>query len=136
DDDDAVSPAYIPTILGAIDCAPGVDVVLIRGERLDDGKKVWEFTYDVRGQWFGAVAGRERGAWVGGGDGTIMCNSPDHLCPVRTDIARAAPFEDRRINEDVEWARAVAPRLRSSARTEGVLYTYRTKAGREWERRE
>jgi len=35
----------------------------------------------------------------------------------------------------VEWAIAVAPRLRTSARTEGILYSYRTYAGREWDRR-
>lgn len=129
DDDDAVSPLYIPAILETI--APSIDVVLIRGERLDDGQKVWEFTYDVGGDGFYR---QEHGSWAGGGSGLVVRKPPDHLCPVRAAIARAVPFEDRRVNEDVEWARAVAPRLRTHARVDGVLYTYRTKAGREWER--
>lgn len=130
DDDDAVSPVYIPSILGAIDRAPGADVILIRGERLDSGKKVWEFAYNVGEQTYR----QDQGAWADGSEGLIVTKPPDHLCPVRTDIARAVPFEDRRVNEDVEWARAVSPRLRTSARADGVLYTYRTYAGREWDR--
>lgn len=131
DDDDAVSPLYVPAILDAIDRAPDVDVVLIRGERLDDGRKVFEFTYEVGGEW---CYRQDQGVWADGSAGLVTRKPPDHLCPVRTSIARAVPFEDRRVNEDVEWSRAVAPRLRTSARASGVLYTYRTKAGREWER--
>jgi len=133
DDDDAVSPFYIPTILGVIDCKPDVDAILIRGERLDSGKKVSEFSYEALGKWAGYR--KEQGPWVGGGSGLTSWKPVDHLCPVRTEIARAEPFKDRRVNEDVEWAIAVAPRLRTSARTEGILYSYRTYAGREWDRR-
>ncbi len=133
DDDDTVSPRYIPTILDAIAQSPDASAILIRGERLDSGKKVWEFTYDVAtGIWPGPH--QEQGPWDGGGEGVVVRRPPDHLCPVRTAIARAVPFEDRRVNEDVEWSRAVAERLCTSARAEGVIYTYRTYAGREWER--
>lgn len=112
-DDDAVSPLYVPMILAAIDRAPSADVVLIRGERIDASKKVWEFTYDVGADWRYC---QERRPWAGGGEEPIVRKSPDHLCPVRADVARAVPFEDRRVNEDVEWSRAVAERLRTSAR--------------------
>lgn len=132
DDDDTVSPLYVPTILEAIDRAPGVDVILIRGERLDSGKKVWEFDYELQSPWRGYRM--ECGLWADGSAGQVSHKPPDHLCPVRTSIARVVPFEDRRVNEDVEWAMAIAPRLHTSARAEGVLYTYRTYAGREWDR--
>lgn len=130
DDDDSVSPLYIPTILAAI--TPEVDVVLIRGECFHSEKKVWEFVYEPQNPWSGYRMGC--GLWADGSVGQVSHKPPDHLCPVRTEIARTVPFENRRVNEDVEWSRAVAPRLRSSTRANGVLYTYRTKAGREWER--
>ena len=133
DDDDSVSPLYIPTILEAIDRAPDVDAILIRGERINTGEKVLEFDYEALGKWAGYR--REQGPWVGGGSGITFWKPIDHLCAVRTEIARAVPYQDCLVNEDVEWAIAVAPRIRTFARTEGVLYTYCTYAGRERDRR-
>ncbi len=124
DDDDAVSPTYIPEILAAIDRAPTVDAILIRGECIKDGDKAFEFSFNVTGKWDGWSLV----------DGTSW-KSANHLCPVRADIAKALPFPNKRVNEDVEWEIELAPRLHTSERAGGgVLYTYRTVAGREWQR--
>ncbi len=123
DDDDRVAPTYIPDVLAAIERRPSVDVVTIRGERLDAGRKRWEFDYRLSGNF---EAREEAG---------VLWRSPDHLCALRSDLARAWPFPARTLGEDVHWAMEIAPRLRSMERAGNrVLYHYLTTANRAQER--
>jgi glycosyltransferase involved in cell wall biosynthesis len=122
DDDDQVAPSYVAEVLAAIGRRPGVDVVTIRGERIDDGRKRWEFDYRLSG----GFEAREEGG--------MLWKSPDHLCAVRADLAKAQPFLPV-LNEDVEWAQVVAPRIRTIERAgDEVLYRYLTSTNRAEER--
>lgn len=112
DDDDLVSHSYLPAILGALDGAPGVDCVLIRGKCLDGH----EFDY--------RLGGRD-GEWTQ--FPKTVWHTPNHLCPVRAELARRVPFQRLTRGEDLAWGKELAPLLVTSARAGAageVLYLY------------
>lgn len=112
DDDDLVSHEYLPAILGALDGAPGVDCVLIRG-RCTDGH---EFDYRLGGR-DGEWTQWPRCVW----------HTPNHLTPVRTELAKRVPFARMVRGEDLLWGKAMAPLLKTSVRAGGereILYIY------------
>ena len=119
DDDDLVAPDYLDAILAAIAENPGVDAVWIRGQRrIVDGEEagVLPFDYGCPPSANGRVSD----------DGTLW-RSAGHLCPIRAAIAKATPFPELTVGEDLRWANAVAPKIRTSARAGRagqVLYYY------------
>lgn len=116
DDDDLVHGAYIPKILHAIDNNPGVDAIVLRGERIENGQDSQKVLFDYRVK-FGPTQTIDNVVW----------RSPGHLCPVRRDLAQLVLFPDRE-PEDLVWCDAIAPYLHTEARAgrEGeVLYYYR-----------
>jgi SAM-dependent methyltransferase len=118
DDDDLVAPDYLETILDAIRENPGVDVLWIRGQRrIVDGEEAGVLTFDygcgphVNGRIVDDALWRQVG----------------HLCPIRAAIAKATPFPELTVGEDLRWANAVAPKIVTSARAGRpgqVLYYY------------
>jgi hypothetical protein len=127
DDDDSVSPRYVSAILEAIDRAPHVDCVLIRGERtcakidargrtLATEKIVFDYRLGVPG-------------YVQKGKDGVLWRTPGHLCPVRADIAKRVPFPPLPgVGEDVAWVSEIAPLLHTAERAGKpgeVLYLYR-----------
>lgn len=116
DDDDEVAPNYIPAILEAIDANPGVDAICLRGVRTNPSREEVFFDYVVGG--VDGVFGEDRALW----------RTPNHLCPIRAELAKAVPFPRRTRGEDLEWGKAIKPFLRSQARAGAageVLYFYR-----------
>lgn len=116
DDDDLVAPNYVPAILAAIDANPGVDVVVLRGRRTHRGGLPVEYDYRV-----------------GGVDGEfdpegVLWRTPNHLCPMRADLAKAQPFPATQHGEDLAWGAAMKKALTTEARAGlpgEVLYHYR-----------
>ena len=118
DDDDLVAPDYIATILAAIEASPGVDVVYLRGQRRIPGDHPWDaLAFD-----FGCdepSSGHLRNG--------ALVRQVGHLCPVRAELAKATLFPDLTVGEDLRWGKALAPKIRTSARAGQpgqVLYYY------------
>lgn len=135
DDDDRVSDNYVGSILQAIDDSPGVDAILIRGVRIQQGviqslqpvgiigrvppmsrpnSTVQLFDY--------RIGGKEAEVTQG-----VLWRSPGHLCPIRASIAKAVPFEPLWSCEDLRWAEKLRPHLRTAVRAGipgEVLYHY------------
>lgn len=120
DDDDMVAHNYVPAILTALDENPGVDCVLVRGQRTrlrgrDAFARVMDFDYQLS-----CVEGRLfRGT---------MLRTPGHLCPIRADLVKALPYKTSiKRGEDLLWSAAMAPHLKTSARAGKpgeILYFY------------
>lgn len=110
DDDDTVSPKYLPAILAAIDAGNGADAVLLRAERVrqDTGETVAVDYYT------GTAPPADGTDW----------RTPDHLTPVRRELAQAVPFPAVVDNEDVAWRRALLPHINRTVRAAGTLYRY------------
>ncbi len=92
DDDDLVSPDYIPEILKAIALAP--DAITFNGWMTTDG--VQRVAFNIQhGNPYTAI---EK-------NGEIMyLRFINHLCPVRRDIALKVPFPNKTLGEDYDWA--------------------------------
>lgn len=113
DDDDMVADTYVPDILGALGSDP--DCVTFMGRLENDGVH----QYDWR---FGR--GCQDGVMDNAG---VLWRMPNHLCPVRTSLARGIPFPEIRCSEDSKWAAATTESglLKTSAVIDKVLYHYR-----------
>lgn len=126
DDDDLVSERYIPSVLDAIDTHPGVDVVLLRGERVTSGyTHVGKPVVQERRLFDYCVGAPDGGETIDG----VLWRSPGHLCPMRSEIAKIIPFPPLPgTGEDLAWGKEVAPLLKTSARAGrfpgDVLYFY------------
>lgn len=111
DDDDEVANDYVASLLHEIDRCPGVDCI----------------SFD---------------AWVtiGRGNGKVChyglefanedhadayYRQPNHLCCIRTELAKTVAFPDVSWHEDFKWAASLAPKLRSECRIDKILYWYR-----------
>lgn len=122
DDDDLVSPNYLPAILAAIQREPYADAVLVRGRRTENGDSPVEFDYRIGGV---------EGEWING----VLWRTPSHLCPIRADIARMVPFPEVPRAEDLIWGDRLKPHLHRAVRagSEGeVLYHYRWDPNKTW----
>jgi methyltransferase family protein/glycosyl transferase family 2 len=118
DDDDLVAPDYLACILEAIGAHPGVDAVYVRGQRrIVDGQEAGVLTFDY------GCAPSANGRIVD----DALWREVGHLCPVRAAIAKAVPFPEITVGEDLKWASLVAPKIATSARAGRpgqVLYYY------------
>ena len=109
DDDDTVSPDYIPKILAAIQTDP--DCVGIEGEITTDGRNPKKFIHSLRyDHWYEA--------------GGIYYRTPNHLNPIRKSIAQQVPFPTINFGEDADFSKRVHPLLKTEVYVDGVIYHY------------
>lgn len=110
DDDDDVSPKYLPLLVAA--CRKGKDCVGICGEVYWQGKMM-PFTHSVVHKTF-----------LNKPD--IFLRPPNHLNPVRREIAKQFPFPSRSFSEDVCYALAMveAKALKTEVVVPEPIYTY------------
>ena len=112
DDDDAVSPHYVKTILGFLGESP--DAVLfdfevreVGGTRKD--RLVCSLEYpddDIRF------------------DGRPVLRNLWHTHAIRGEIARAHRFPDMQWGEDYEWLKGVRAQVKTAVKAQSVLYFY------------
>lgn len=110
DDDDHISPDYVRLILEA--CETGTDCIGINGIITTNG-------LDKR-QWF---ISKEYGRWFTGADGTYF-RTPNHISPVKRELALQAGFPEISFGEDAEYSRRLLPLLRTETIISQPLYHY------------
>lgn len=116
DDDDDVSDEYCPKILTALDT--GCDVVGFRLRHFMDGVQTgWTVHSVVSGGW-----GQRPGI-----DGLMeYYRTPNHLNPIRREMALAVGYPDRTIGEDADYSTRLFekfPNMRESF-IDAFLYDY------------
>ena len=110
DDDDMVAPTYVKDILTAAESNP--DAIVFNGIMTTNGveERKWYISKD-----YGYEA--KDGAYY---------RYPNHIVPIRREIAMAFPFMDIRIGEDYAWATAIhnAKLIQTEVKIEKELYHY------------
>jgi glycosyltransferase involved in cell wall biosynthesis len=102
DDDDRIAPDYVSSILKAIDAVPRADCVVFDGQFSVNGIELLHFDYDLKYRGYRNTP-------------TLYERTPNHLCPVRTDLARRVRFMEQNRNEDTIYAQRLRPILRTQA---------------------
>lgn len=110
DDDDAVSHYYIDKILNAIESKP--DCIGISGEITTNGR-------DCR-QWH---ISKEYGSWYE--KAGIYYRTPNHISPVRRELALQAGFPEIPFGEDHIYSMRLLPLLKTEIIIPGNLYYYK-----------
>jgi glycosyltransferase involved in cell wall biosynthesis len=111
DDDDKVSDDYIRKIVRCIETNPEIDCIAISGLIKFDGQesKHWHIS-------------KEYGHWYE--KDNVYYRTPNHISPVRRELALQASFEDISIGEDFKYSMALLPLLKKEAKINGLLYFY------------
>lgn len=109
DDDDKVSPDYLRKICTAT--LAKCDSIGISGTITTDGghHRQWHISRDF-GSWF------ERNG--------IYYRTPNHISPVRRELALQAGFPEISFGEDAEYSKRLLPLLKSEIVLQGNLYHY------------
>lgn len=108
DDDDLVTPDYVGKIFSGM----GADCIGISGIMTVDGR-------DLR-QWH---ISREYGSWHEK-DGVFL-RTPNHISPVRREIALKVGFPDIEHGEDYAYSMGLLPLLKTENKVEGNIYHYK-----------
>jgi glycosyltransferase involved in cell wall biosynthesis len=110
DDDDLIAPDYIEKILKA--CKSDCDCIGISGVITTNGSNEmqWHISKDYMG-WF------ERK--------NVYYRTPNHISPVKRELALAAGFPEISFGEDYEYSMRLLRLLNTEVKIEGILYYYR-----------
>jgi hypothetical protein len=111
DDDDWISENYVSLIVEAIKKNPSVDNLKINGIITIDGEnpKQWIISCHFE-DWF------EKD--------DIYYRTPNHICPIRTELVRIVDFDDVAWGEDYPFSQRIKPLLKSEVEIEEPLYFY------------
>jgi glycosyltransferase involved in cell wall biosynthesis len=111
DDDDEITSNYVSLILDA--CKSGADCIGISGIITTNGadKRQWHISKDY-------------GSWYTGADGTYY-RTPNHISPVKRELALRVGFPEVSFAEDAEYSRRLLPLLKSEVKIEQNIYHYK-----------
>ncbi len=110
DDDDKTSDDYCARIIGALDSNPDIDCVGIEGLLWRD---TWskKFIHSLQfSDWFETPL--------------YWARTPNHLNPIRRELALQAKFPRITSGEDREFSKRILPLLKSEVHIEKILYHY------------
>ena len=109
DDDDSVDVRYVANILEAIKTKP--DCVGISGVITTNGGNIrrWHISKDY-GSWYQK--------------GRAYFRTPNHISPVRRDIALAVMFPEVAHGEDYAYSMGILPLLKTEVKVRGNMYFY------------
>jgi len=112
DDDDEVSEDYIESIIEAIDSNQEIDCIGMKGKITFDGKneKKW-------------IISTSCGSWHE--KDNMYFRTPNHISPVRRDIALKVKFPKIMIGEDYEYSMGILPHLKREVLIDKELYHYK-----------
>jgi glycosyltransferase involved in cell wall biosynthesis len=110
DDDDHVAHNYIPLILEA--CKENCDCIGISGIITTNGKneKQWHIS-------------KEFNSWYT--KDNIYYRTPNHISPVRRELALKAGFPEIKFGEDYEYSMRLLPLLKTETVISGNIYWYK-----------
>lgn len=110
DDDDLIAFNYVAQILRAIETGP--DCIGISGVITTNGTKQmnWHISREYAG-WF-----ERKGVYY---------RTPNHISPVKRELAIQAGFPEKAFGEDYDYSMALLPLLKKEVRIPGILYYYR-----------
>ena len=110
DDDDLIASDYVEKILAA--CITGPDCIGISGVITTNGAREmnWHISREYKG-WF------ERNS--------VYYRTPNHISPVKRELALKARFPEIAFGEDYEYSMRLLPLLKTEVRIPGILYYYR-----------
>lgn len=114
DDDDFITPRYIPSILKAAEKDP--DVICFKGWMTVNGVNRKDFFFDINHPYTAVeLKGKQ-----------VYLRYPNHLCPIRTSIAKTVRFPNRTIGEDYEWATEIHNKglLKTQVKINEFIYHY------------
>ncbi len=109
DSDDEVSKYYVPLILRA--CRGNPDCIAISGVMTTNGTKPhqWHISKKYK-KWYK--------------EGRIFYRTPNHISPIKREIALKAMFPEIMYGEDYEYSMRVLPFLNTENRVKGNIYKY------------
>ena len=112
DDDDMVVEDYVTNIVNAIENNRNIDCIAINGTYSVDGgaKQKWFISKDYN-KWY-----EER---------NIYYRTPNHISPVKREIALLCGFPSMSFSEDYHYSMAILPHLKKEATIEKPLYHYK-----------
>jgi hypothetical protein len=113
DDDDVIADNFVAVVLGASQSDP--DAIGYWVERWRDGKYEALAQHTHRNSKYGQSQC---------GKTTLYQRTINHICPIRTKIARQVPFADVSIDEDTLFASQIKPFIRSETFIDAVCYYY------------
>lgn len=92
DDDDMIDPDYIKTIVEAIDHSP--DVICFKGWMLTNGRNRTEWIISNSLPYEDSLIGRKK----------VYLRFPNHLCPIKREIALRIGYPHLTYREDYDYA--------------------------------
>lgn len=112
DDDDAIAPDAIQTILAVIKDNPSIPCITFRENCM------------MNGQYKSSNHSIKYDRWYDNFDGYDYVRCPFYKDVIRTDIAKSVPFEYIRYNEDEKFSMAIKPLLTDEAHIDKEIYFY------------
>lgn len=109
DDDDLVPEYYVERILKAIDTKP--DVVGMSGHYIVGQNKPQLFVHSMQYKEWLTVDG-------------VHQRCPNHLNPVKREIALQVPYPEKNHGEDQDYSMALLPLLKTEVMVDGIMYFY------------
>lgn len=110
DADDLISTDYVKKILEA--CKSDCDCIGISGVITTNGtgERQWHISKDFQ-MWFERLG--------------VYYRTPNHISPVKRELALAAGFPEVSFAEDYEYSMRLLPMLKTECKIPGILYYYR-----------
>ena len=112
DDDDWIHPQYVNLICSRIEDHYVPDCIGMRGWITENGvnRKNWRIS-KTYGRWYE--------------ENNVYYRTPNHISPVRREIAQAVGFPDKSFGEDYDYSMGILPHLQHESFIEEDLYHYR-----------
>lgn len=114
DDDDEIMPNYIDLVLEAAKSDP--DVICFKGFMTINGINRKDFYFDIDNPYTAAEFEGQQ----------VYLRYPNHLCPIRTTIAKSVRFPNKTLGEDYEWATEIHEKklLKTQYKIDEFIYHY------------
>ena len=112
DDDDEIVENYIELILAALEQHPNVDCVGMRGYVTFDGQRRKDWSISINHQYWHETPQQ-------------YLRTPNHISPVKREIAMTIMFPDLTIGEDKVYSDGIYPLLKNEVYIDQHLYHYK-----------
>lgn len=112
DDDDEIVENYIELILAALEQHPNVDCVGMRGYVTFDGQRRKDWSISIHHKYWHETPHE-------------YCRTPNHISPVKREIAILAKFPEITYGEDIEYSKRIYPHLQTETFINEYLYHYK-----------